>query len=70
MQIKLKNALACIVNGSTRAFEGGAIVDLPSNEAMHLINTGRAIAVESVANAQGETKPQAAAVAKGRKPKG
>lgn len=70
MQVKLKNALACIVNGSIRAFEGGQVIDLPSSEAMHLINTGRGIAVEPVADAQTEPKPQAAAVPRGRKPKG
>jgi len=51
MQIRLKNALSCIVNGSMRSYAGGSVIELPASEAQHLLNTGRAEAVEPEAAA-------------------
>jgi len=46
MQIRLKNALSCNVNGSMRSYAGGSVIELPASEAQHLLNTGRAELVE------------------------
>ena len=59
MQIRLRNALSCMVNGSMRSYAGGSVIELPASEAQHLLNTGRAEAVEPEAPAATAAAPTA-----------
>ena len=48
-----------MVNGSMRSYAGGSVIELPASEAQHLLNTGRAEAVEPEAPAPTTAAPTA-----------